>query len=184
MTTANSGVLSMHKVFVGGRLPMPVLPFCKPAYHRVPPLSITDPRRARICSLILGTITGATVSRSWTRRREGSCTRTTSHGTRRRNRSFPRPRQSDRECLIYYSVPKRRITCISSRHLQLLPHLPPLQLPPHRCLHQPSPHQHPRRYQPPSINSRSHCLRTGARGGRVYAWMHARRDARNEGLTT
>ena len=44
MTTANSGMLSMHKVFFGGRMPMPVLPFCKPAYHRVPPLSITDPQ--------------------------------------------------------------------------------------------------------------------------------------------
>ena len=35
-TTANSGMLSIHEVFFGGRPPMPVLPFCKPAYHRVP----------------------------------------------------------------------------------------------------------------------------------------------------
>ena len=38
-TTANSGILSPHEVFFGGRPPipvLPVLPFCKPAYHRVP----------------------------------------------------------------------------------------------------------------------------------------------------
>ena len=36
--------------------------------------------------------------------------------------------------------------------------------------------------QPPSINFRSCCSGTGARGGRAYAWSHARRNARDEGL--
>ena len=35
-TTANSGMLSPYEIFYGSRPPLPVLPFCKPAYHRVP----------------------------------------------------------------------------------------------------------------------------------------------------
>ena len=68
--------------------------------------------------------------------------------------------QSDRECPIYHPVLNRRITCISNRHLSLLlrppPLLRPLQLPPHRCLHQrrrSSPHQHPRHLQTPQYQS-------------------------------
>ena len=34
--TANGGMLSPYELFYGSRPPMPVLPFCKPAYHRVP----------------------------------------------------------------------------------------------------------------------------------------------------
>ena len=34
-TKANSGMLSPYEVLFGSRSPMPVLPFCKPAYHRV-----------------------------------------------------------------------------------------------------------------------------------------------------
>ena len=37
--------------------------------------------------------------------------------------------------------------------------------------------------KPPSINSRSRCSETGVRGGSAYAWTHARRNARDEGLT-
>ena len=47
-TTANSGMLSPHEVFFGDRPPMPVLPFCKPAYHRVPRQSKMN-RQARPC---------------------------------------------------------------------------------------------------------------------------------------
>ena len=47
-TTANSGMLSPHKVFFGSRPPMPVLPFCKPAYHHVSRQSKLD-RQARPC---------------------------------------------------------------------------------------------------------------------------------------
>ena len=47
-TTANSGMLSPHEVFFGSHPPMPVLPFCKPAYHRVPRQSKLD-RQARPC---------------------------------------------------------------------------------------------------------------------------------------
>ena len=35
-TTVNSGMLSPHEVFFGSRPPMPILPFYKPAYHRIP----------------------------------------------------------------------------------------------------------------------------------------------------
>ena len=47
-TTANSGMLSPHEVFFGSRPPMPVLPFCKPAYHRIPRQTKMD-RQARPC---------------------------------------------------------------------------------------------------------------------------------------
>ena len=46
--TANSGMLSIHEVFFGGRPPMPVVPFFKPAYDRVPRQSKMD-RQARPC---------------------------------------------------------------------------------------------------------------------------------------
>ena len=47
-TTANSGMLSPHEVFIGSRPPMPLLPFCKPAYHRIPRQTKMD-RQARLC---------------------------------------------------------------------------------------------------------------------------------------
>ena len=47
-TTANSGMLSPYDIFYGSRPPMPVLPFCKPAYHRVPRQGKLD-RQARPC---------------------------------------------------------------------------------------------------------------------------------------
>ena len=47
-TTVNSGMLSPYEVFFGDRPPMPVSPFCKPAYHRVPRQSKMD-RQARPC---------------------------------------------------------------------------------------------------------------------------------------
>ena len=45
-TTANSGRISPYEVFFGSRPPMPVLPFCKPAYHHVPRQGKLD-RQAR-----------------------------------------------------------------------------------------------------------------------------------------
>ena len=47
-TTANSGMLSPYEVFYGSRPPMPVSPFCKPAYHHVPRQGKPD-RQARPC---------------------------------------------------------------------------------------------------------------------------------------
>ena len=47
-TAANSGMLSPHEVFFGSRPPMPILPFCKPAYHRIPRQTTMD-RQARPC---------------------------------------------------------------------------------------------------------------------------------------
>ena len=47
-TTANSGMLSPHEVFFGSRPPMVILPFCKPAYHRVTRQSKLD-CQARPC---------------------------------------------------------------------------------------------------------------------------------------
>ena len=44
VTLANSGMLSPHEVFYQGLPPMPVLPFCKPAYHRVSRRRDTDPQ--------------------------------------------------------------------------------------------------------------------------------------------
>ena len=45
---ANSGMLSPYEAFFGSRPPMPVLPFYKPAYHRVPRQGKLD-RQARPC---------------------------------------------------------------------------------------------------------------------------------------
>ena len=87
---------------------------------------------------ILGTTTGAIVSRLWTRKRGGSCTRATSHGTSHGNRYFPRPRPQDRACPSHRLVPKRRTMCTSPRILPLL-----IRLPPRRCLRQITPY--PRR---------------------------------------
>ena len=47
-TTANSGMLSPHEIFFGSRPPMALLPFCKPAYHRIPRQNKMD-RQARPC---------------------------------------------------------------------------------------------------------------------------------------
>ena len=47
-TSANEGWLSPHEVFYGSRPPLSLLPFFKPAYHRVPNTRKTEPR-ARLC---------------------------------------------------------------------------------------------------------------------------------------
>ena len=47
-TTANSGMLSPHEVLFGSHPPMPLLPFRKPAYHRIPRQTKMD-RQARPC---------------------------------------------------------------------------------------------------------------------------------------
>ena len=57
-TTANSGMLSPYEVFFGSRPPMPVLPFCKPAYHRIRGKVNWTAMRARVISLISATTTG------------------------------------------------------------------------------------------------------------------------------
>ena len=47
-TTANSCMLSPYESFYGSRPPMSTLPFCKPAYHRIPRQGKLD-RQARLC---------------------------------------------------------------------------------------------------------------------------------------
>ena len=47
-TTANGGKLSPYEIFYGSRPLMPTLPFCKPAYHRIPRQGKLD-RQARLC---------------------------------------------------------------------------------------------------------------------------------------
>ena len=47
-TTANGGMLSPYEIFYGSRPPMSTLPFCKPAYHRIPRQGKLD-RQARLC---------------------------------------------------------------------------------------------------------------------------------------
>ena len=47
-TTANAGMLSPHEIFFGSRPPMPILPFCQPAYHRIPRHGKLE-RQARLC---------------------------------------------------------------------------------------------------------------------------------------
>ena len=47
-TTANGGMLSPYETFYGSRPPMLTLPFCKPAYHRIPRRGKLD-RQARLC---------------------------------------------------------------------------------------------------------------------------------------
>ena len=48
LTTSNSAIPFPHEVFFGGRPTMPVLPFCKPTYHRVPRRSNMDPQARRV----------------------------------------------------------------------------------------------------------------------------------------
>ena len=133
-TTPNSGMLSPHEVFFGSRPPMPVLPFCKPAYHRVPRQSNLG-RQAHPCYYVnFGYNHGSDCFKVWMRKRGGSCTRVTSHGTSRGNRYFPRPRQQDRACPSHRPMLKCRTTCTSTRLLPLL--IRPL---PRRCLRQITP---------------------------------------------
>ena len=47
-TAANDGWLSLHKIFYGSRLPLPLLSFFQPVYHRVPRQRKSDPR-IRLC---------------------------------------------------------------------------------------------------------------------------------------
>ena len=140
-TTANSSMLSPHEVFFGDRPPMPLLPFCKPAYHRVPWQSKMD-RQARPCFLLnFGYSHGS------------DCFRIMNEEIGRVVHSHDVTWHQPREPLVspaptvgsgvrpsHHPVPNRRTTCTSSRHLQLLPRLLPRW-----CLHQPSPQ--PRRYQ-------------------------------------
>ena len=49
-TAANGGMLSPYEIFYGSRPPMPTLPFCKPAYHRIPRQGKLDRRRGRVIS--------------------------------------------------------------------------------------------------------------------------------------
>ena len=121
-------------------------------------------------------------SRVWTRRREGSYTRAMLHGTSREKRVFPRVRQSDREFLMYHPMPKRQRTCTSSRHLQLLPRLPPLQLPPtDACI---SRRRTRTAIKPPASIPDRVVRELGHEGERAHAWTHAKRDVRNKGLTS
>ena len=50
-TTANGGMLSPYEIFYGSRPPMPTLPFCKPAYHRIPRHGELD-RQAQPCYFV------------------------------------------------------------------------------------------------------------------------------------
>ena len=138
-TAANSSMLSPHEIFFGRRPPMPVLPFCKPAYHRVPRRSKMDPKARPCFFLNFGYNHGS------------GCLKIIDAETRRVGHSRDVTWHQPQESLIspapkvgpgvppLSSMPKCRTKCTSSRHLQLLPRLPP-----RRCLHQPSPH--PRRY--------------------------------------
>ena len=47
-TTASGGMLSPYEIFYGSRPPIPTLPFCKPACHRIPRHGKLD-RQARLC---------------------------------------------------------------------------------------------------------------------------------------
>ena len=51
-TTANGGMLSPYKIFYGSRPPMPILPFCKPAYHLIPRQGKLG-RQARLCYFLI-----------------------------------------------------------------------------------------------------------------------------------
>ena len=130
--------------FFGGHPPMPVLPFCKPAYHRVPWQSKMDPQaRPRYllnfgynhgsnCFKVMNAETGRIVhSRdvTWHQPREPLISSAPTVGS-----GVPSHRQ----------VPKRRTTCTFSRPLLLRPL-------PRRCLRQLTPH--PRRYTPPPPQS-------------------------------
>ena len=85
-TTANGGMLSLYEIFYGSRPPMPTLPFCKPAYHRIPRQGKQD-RQLRLCCLLnFGYNHGSDCVKIMDAETGGSCTCATSHGTSRGNR--------------------------------------------------------------------------------------------------
>ena len=145
-TSAKSGMLSPHEVFFGDRPPMPVLPFCKPTYHSVPRRSKMDPQARPSFSVSFGYNHG------------NDCFKTMSAETGRVVHSRDVPWHQPRKPLIspaptvgsgvlHLSSGAETPDYVYIQNLQLLPRLPPLQLPPHRCLHQSSPLQHPRSHQ-------------------------------------
>ena len=139
-TTANSGMLFPHKIFYVNHPPIPVLPFCKPAYHRVPWRRKMAPQ-ARPCFLLnFGYNHGSDCFKIMDAEKGMVVFSRNVTWHQPRETLIFRPRQSDRGCPIYHPVPKCRVTCISSRHLSLLPRPPPplrpLQLPLYWCLHQ------------------------------------------------
>ena len=131
-TTANSGMLSPHEIFFGSRPPMPLLPFCKPTYHRIPRQTKMD-RQARPCFFlnfgynhgsdcfkVMDAETGRIVhSRdvTWHQPREPLI--------------FP-ARQLNRACPSRHLMPSYRTTSTSRR--------PPPRLLPRRCLRLITPH--------------------------------------------
>ena len=159
---------------------MPVLPFCKPAYHRVPRQSKID-RQVRPCHFlkfgynhgsdwfkVMDAETGRIVHSSdvtWHQPREPLTPLAPTVGL-----GVPRS-PSGAETPDYVHIqpaPAATATptaaagaCVSYRHTRAAPRAAT---------------------KPLRLNSQSHCSRTGAQGRRAYAWLHARRNARDEGV--
>ena len=158
-TTANSGMLASHEVFFGGRPPMPVLPSCKPAYHRVRRESQMD-RQARPCVFL-----------NFGYNHGSDCFKIMDAETRRVVHSRDVTWHQPREPLIFLAptiesgVPQSSSGAETPDYVYIQP-VPAATATPAAAPANAAPAPLPK---PPSINFRSRCSGTGARGGRVYA---------------
>ena len=176
-TTANSGILSPHEVFFGCRPPMPVLPFCKPVYHRIPRQSKLD-RQARLFYFL-----------NFGYSRGSDCFKVMDAETWRIVHSCDVTWHQPREPLISPApsvgsgVPQSPSGAETPDYVHIQPApvatATPTAAPmPASANAAPAPPQ-----PPPRLNPRSHCLGTGARGRRAYAWSHARQNTFDEGIS-
>ena len=176
-TTANSGMFSPHEIYFGGQPPMPVLPFCKPAYHRVPRQSKMD-RQARPCYFLNSGYNhgsgGFKVMDSGIGRIVHS-----------RGVTWHQPREPliSPFPTVGSGVLQSPPTAEMPDHVHIQPAPAATATPtaapvPESANTATAPLQ-----PPPRLNFRSRCSGTGARGRRAYAWSHARQNARNEGIS-
>ena len=186
-TTANSGMLSPHEVFFGDRPPLPVLPFCKPAYHRVPRRNKMHPQARPCFPLNFGynhgsdcfkiMLRGDGKGHALARRHMTSAAGTADFPglDSRIGSTLSTIRCRNARLHIYPAATCRywhacSLSCARSSYRRT-----------GACI---SRHRTSTRtaIKLPSTNPGSRCSGTGAQGRRAHAWTHARRGASIEGL--
>ena len=156
---------------------MPVLSFCKPAYHRVLWRSKMAPQARPCFSLNFGYNHGS------------DCFKIMDAETERVVHSRDVTWHQPREPLIFPApqvgsgVPQSSSGAETPDYVYI--QQTPAATATHACRRAGARISHRRTRaatKPPSTNYRSRCSGTGAEGGRAFAWSHARRNARDEGL--
>ena len=138
-TTANAGMLSPHEIFFGSRPPMPILPFCQPAYHRIPRHGKLE-RQARLCCFL-----------NFGYNHGHDCIKIMDAETGRivhsRDVTWHQPREPliSPAPTVESEVPQSPSGATTPEYIYIQPALPPLLRPlPRRCLRLTTPH--PRRH--------------------------------------